>query len=194
MCFFVVILTDDFPQNIEQQNKKPQKPPQADQFDVRHSFFDILRFNHQSACGGFYVWTMKRKGWSARIVLRYALFQLPFTGLILVALMVLRKWLDIPIWFIYGLIGFLVMKDIALFPLVWRSYDPDSPARTDSLQGARGKAVENLNPSGYVEVGAQLWKAEIVEGGSPVRRGERVRVCSVRGLTLLVQLENERNQ
>jgi membrane-bound ClpP family serine protease len=136
---------------------------------------------------------VKRKGWSARVVLRYALLQVPFTGLILVVLMVLRKWLDIPVWFICGLIGFLVMKDIALFPLVWRSYDPDSPAQTNSLQGARGRAVEHLNPSGYIEVGAELWKAEIVEGGSPVQAGEHVRICSVRGLTLLVQPENERN-
>ena len=131
---------------------------------------------------------MKKRGWSARVVLRYALLQVPFTALVLVVLIVLRTWLDIPTWFIYALVAFLVIKDIALFPLVWRSYDP---ARANSLEGARGKAVENLNPSGYVEVGAELWKAEVVEGGSPVRRGERVRVCDVRGLTLLVQPEIE---
>jgi len=135
---------------------------------------------------------MKRKGWSARVVLRYALFQVPFTALVVVALIVLRKWLDIPTWFIYGVVAFLVIKDIVLFPLVWRSYDPDSPAQSHSLEGARGKALENLNPSGYVEVGAELWKAEVVEGRSPVRRGELVRVCSVRGLTLLVQPDIER--
>ena len=130
---------------------------------------------------------MERKGWSARVVLRYALLQVPFTALVMVVLIWVRKWLDLPIWFICGLVAFLVIKDIVLFPFVWRAYDSDSPGLTNTLEGARGIAINDLHPSGYVEIGAERWQAEVIEGSPPIRRGQRVRVHGIRGLTLLVQ-------
>lgn len=130
---------------------------------------------------------MKTKGWSARVVLRYALLQIPFTALVIAVLLLVRKWVDLPIWFICGLVAFLVIKDIAMFPLVWRAYDPDDPALTNTMEGARGIALNDLHPSGYVEIGAERWQAEVIEGGPPIRRGQRVRVHGIRGLTLLVQ-------
>ena len=132
---------------------------------------------------------MEREGWSAKVVLRYALIQVPFTALVIVVLIWLRKWVDLPIWFIFGLVAFLVIKDIVLFPFVWRAYDPDSPALTNTMEGARGIAINDLHPSGYVEIGAERWQAEVIEGSPPVRRGQRVRVHGIRGLTLLVQLD-----
>ena len=130
---------------------------------------------------------MERKGWSARVVLRYALLQVPLTALVIVVLIWVRKWVDLPIWFICGLVAFLVIKDIVLFPFVWRAYDPDSPALTNTMEGARGIAINDLHPSGYVEIGAERWQAEVIEGSPPIRRGQRVRVHGIRGLTLLVQ-------
>ena len=132
---------------------------------------------------------MERKGWSARVVLRYALLQVPFTALVIVVLIWVRKWVDLPVWFICGLVAFLVIKDIVLFPFVWRAYDPDSPALTNPMEGARGIAINDLDPSGYVEIGAERWQAEVIAGNSPIRRGQRVRVHGIRGLTLLVQLD-----
>ena len=132
---------------------------------------------------------MERKGWSARVVLRYALLQVPFTALVIVVLIWVRKWVDLPLWFICGLVAFLVIKDIVLFPFVWRAYDPDSPALTNQMEGARGIAINDLDPSGYVEIGAERWQAEVIAGNSPIRRGQRVRVHGIRGLTLLVQLD-----
>ena len=137
-------------------------------------------------------WSVERKSWSARVVLRYALLQIPFTALVLVILIWLRKWLDLPLWFICGLVGFLVIKDIALFPFVWRAYDPDSPTLTNRMEGARGIAINDLHPSGYVEVGAERWQAEVVEGSPFIKRGQRVKVREIRGLTLLVQLDIEK--
>jgi membrane-bound ClpP family serine protease len=134
---------------------------------------------------------MEKRSWSARVVVRYALLQLPFTALMVVALILVRKWVNLPVEFIWALLALLVIKDIALFPLVWRSYDPDSPALTNSMEGARGIAVEDLHPSGYIEIRAELWKAEVMGGGPPIRRGESVRVCRIRGLTLLVQTDRE---
>jgi membrane-bound ClpP family serine protease len=132
---------------------------------------------------------MERKGWSARVVLRYALLQVPFTALVIVVLIWVRKWVDLPVWFICGLVAFLVIKDIVLFPFVWRAYDPDSPALTNPMEGARGIAINDLHFSGYVEIGAERWQAEVIAGNSPIRRGQRVRVHGIRGLTLLVQLD-----
>ena len=134
---------------------------------------------------------MERKGWSARVVLRYALLQIPFTALLIVVLILIRKWVDLPIWLVYGLVALLVIKDIALYPLVWRSYDPDNPALTNQMEGARGIAIDDLHPAGYVEIGAERWKAEVVGGGPSIRRGQRVIVRGIRGLTLLVQLHTE---
>ena len=135
---------------------------------------------------------MERKGWSARVVLRYALLQVPFTALVIVVLIWVRKWVDLPVWFICGLVAFLVIKDIVLFPFVWRAYDPDSPALTNQMEGARGIAINDLHFSGYVEIGAERWQAEVIAGNSPIRRGQRVRVHGIRGLTLLVQLDSKK--
>ena len=135
---------------------------------------------------------MERKGWSARVVLRYALLQVPFTALVIVVLIWVRKWVDLPLWFICGLVAFLVIKDIVLFPFVWRAYDPDSPALTSTMEGARGIAINDLHFSGYVEIGAERWQAEVIAGNSPIRRGQRVRVHGIRGLTLLVQLDSKK--
>jgi len=134
---------------------------------------------------------MERKGWSAKVMLRYALLQIPFTALVSVVLILLRKWVDLPIWFVCALVALLVIKDIALYPLVWRAYDPDSSALTDQMEGARGIAIEDLHPTGYVEIGAERWQAEVTGGGPSIRRGQRVRVRGIRGLTLLVQLDTE---
>ena len=122
---------------------------------------------------------MERKGWSARVVLRYALLQVPFTALVTFVLIWVRKWVDLPLWFICGLVAFLVIKDIVLFPFVWRAYDPDSPALTNQMEGARGIAINDLDPSGYVEIGAERWQAEVIAGNSPIRRGQRVRVHGI---------------
>ena len=132
---------------------------------------------------------MERRGWSVRVVLRYALIQVPFTALVTVVLIWVRKWVDLPIWFICGLIAFLVIKDIVLFPFVWRAYDPDSPGLTNTMEGARGIALNDLHPSGYVEIGAERWQAEVIEGSPPIRRGQAVRVREIQGLTLIVQVD-----
>ena len=134
---------------------------------------------------------MENNGWSARVVMRYALLQIPFTALVVVVLILLREWVDLPIWFVCVLVALLVIKDIALYPFVWRAYDPDTPALTSRMEGARGIAIEDLHPTGYVEIGAERWQAEVTGNSPAIRRGQRVRVRGIRGLTLLVQLDTE---
>jgi len=133
---------------------------------------------------------MNRHGWSTRVIVRYALFQAP--GLILLgfSLFVVRQWVDIPVWLIWGIIGFWLVKDVILFPFTWRSYDRNPARDANAMVGLRGIAQERLAPSGYVQVHGELWQAEVMGDGQPIDKGEAIRVQGTRGLTLLVQSEN----
>ncbi len=132
---------------------------------------------------------MNERGWTARIVVRYALLQMPAVALLVSILILLRRWVDLPPWFVGGLIALWVAKDVALFPFVWRSYDQEG-GYTSPMVGAQGIVEERLAPSGYVRVHGELWQAEVVRGSSPIDRGQPVRIEEVRGLTLFVQIDN----
>jgi membrane protein implicated in regulation of membrane protease activity len=134
-----------------------------------------------------------KKPWSSRIIVRYVLLQLPALAVLVVLLVLVKRWIDLPSWFIWGLICLWIAKDIALFPLTWRAYDQDRAKAGSSMVGARGIAEERLNPSGYMRVGGELWHAEAVGDAPPIERGEVVRVQGIRGLTLLVSHGNNEN-
>lgn len=127
---------------------------------------------------------------SARVVIKYALLQIPGTALLVLVMLMLREWLDLPNWLAWSVVAVWVGKDVVLFPFVWRSYDPDFPAHALSLVGEVGSAWDRLAPSGYIRVRGELWRAEVIGGGQPINRGKRVRVREVRGLTLLVESED----
>jgi membrane protein implicated in regulation of membrane protease activity len=122
---------------------------------------------------------------------RYALIQVPGLVLLILLLTLVRDWFRVPFWVTALIIGLWVAKDLLLYPLVWRAYDPDNGAGQDRLIGLRGTARERLAPTGYIQVGGELWKAEVMTGG-PVEKDDRIRVLGIRGLTLLVEpdLEN----
>lgn len=120
---------------------------------------------------------------------RYVLFQIPATALLILVLAGLRKWLDLSWTTIWVLTGLWVLKDVALYPLVRRAYDP---SRGDvDLAGRLAVAVEPLAPDGFVRLGGELWKAEIWDPERPVAAGAKVRVVRRRGLTLVVMPEGE---
>jgi len=134
---------------------------------------------------------MNGRGWSARVVVRYALLQVPALALLVVLLIAVQRWVDLPAWFRWGLVALWVAKDVILFPFVWRAYDWDRSGDASSMVGAQGITEEQLAPSGYIRVRGELWKAEVMGDGLPIDRGEAVRVREIRGLTLLVQPDNE---
>jgi membrane-bound ClpP family serine protease len=92
-----------------------------------------------------------------------------------------------PAWLIWGMVGLWVVKDVVLFPFVWRSYEQDRYADANTMIGLRGIVKDRLAPSGYVEVHGELWWAEVVQGAPYVESGGAVRVTEIRGLTLIVQ-------
>jgi membrane protein implicated in regulation of membrane protease activity len=125
--------------------------------------------------------------WSSRVVIRYTLLQIPALTLLIVLLFLVKRWVDLPQWFIWGIILFWVAKDVILFPLTWRAYDQDRPRDAYSMVGSPGIAEERLAPSGYIRVHGELWQAEVMGDSPPVERGEIVRIQGIRGLTLLVE-------
>ena len=137
---------------------------------------------------------VERRMWSARVLGKYWALQLPGTALLVVILHLLQDYLSISTWLLWSIVGFWVVKDVVLYPIVWRSYDPGYPATLHSLDGARGVATERLDPTGYVRVRGELWRAELVGGAPPVEKGEPVRVQTVRDFTLQVIPDDHRDQ
>jgi membrane protein implicated in regulation of membrane protease activity len=135
-----------------------------------------------------------KKPWPSRIIVKYALLQLPGLAVLLVLLLLVKRWIYLPSWFIWGLIGLWLVKDMALFPLTWRAYDQDRARDGSSMVGARGIAEEPLNPLGYIRVRGELWQAEVVGDAPPVEKGEGVRIQGIRGLTLLVSHGNNEGE
>ena len=134
---------------------------------------------------------MNKRGWSARTVVKYVLLQLPAVALLILILILVRRWVYFPTWFVWGLVAFWVAKDVILFPFVWRAYDREPPGEMNSIIGERGIAEDRLGPSGYIRVHGELWQGEVIGGGPPIDRGKGVKVRGIRKLTLLVQPDIE---
>jgi membrane protein implicated in regulation of membrane protease activity len=126
-----------------------------------------------------------------RPLTKYLLLQIPGWVLAALAIWILRRWTDSSVWAAFGLFLLWVIKDLALYPFVRDAYGAKNKNRmgAEGLIGAEGIVEEQLAPSGYVRVGAALWRAEAMRVGEPIPRGSRIRVRAVRGLTLLIEPE-----
>jgi membrane protein implicated in regulation of membrane protease activity len=124
---------------------------------------------------------------SQRTFVRYVALQVP--GWVLAAWVAwwlaakagLAPWLAALGWALF------VIKDFALYPWLRDAYAVSDPAASALLVGRTGVARERLDPSGYVRVGAELWRAELAPGCAAIDAGARVRVREVQGLTLIVE-------
>ena len=88
------------------------------------------------------------------------------------------------------IIAIWVAKDIAIFPKVWKAYDSNNPTPMEQLIGMDGIVMDNLNPVGYVKVKGELWKAETRDPRFPVKKGDKIKVSDVKGMTLIVETSN----
>lgn len=128
---------------------------------------------------------MKNERWISRAARRYLILQLPGAVLFVIALILVRRWIDLPVWLFWGLIMLWVGKDVVLFPFVRKAYEPQEGG--NPMIGALGVAEDRLAPSGYVRIGGELWKAQALGNSIAIDRGETVRVRAVEGLTLIVE-------
>jgi membrane protein implicated in regulation of membrane protease activity len=125
---------------------------------------------------------------SAAVFARYLLFQLPgcVVAAAVLAGLVHRGHLSPTV--AYVLFGIWVVADIALFPVFRIGYETGGTrAGAEALVGAMGVALEDLDPEGYVRIGAERWRAVVAGGCAPVAAGAKVRVREVRQLTLVVE-------
>lgn len=111
---------------------------------------------------------------------------IPGTGALVLVLFVVQKWVPIPIWLWTTLILLWIVKEIILFPFVWRAYDTVPSIVSHVMVGAEGVTRERLDPAGYILVQGELWKAEKMVNEPPIEKDCRVRVEKIEGLKLLV--------
>lgn len=119
------------------------------------------------------------------VLARYVLYQVPGWALSVIVLAVLRRWLGLPLWAVFVLLAAYVAKDLVLYPFLRRAYE-SGPTGAAQLIGEVGTATEALHPTGYIRVRGELWRAKLAPGADAVPAGGRVRVQSVRGMTLTV--------
>ena len=132
---------------------------------------------------------MNEKRWSSRVIVRYALIQLPGLAVLVLVMFMLQWWVNIPMWLLWTIVLLSVVKDVILFPIVWRAYDKDSANHANSLTGLLGTSAERLSPAGHIRVRGELWRVEVVNADLPINKGTPVRVIGSRGLTLIVEPE-----
>lgn len=135
---------------------------------------------------------LKKRDKAVQLVLRYTLLQIPALALIVITLIVIQQWVELPAWFTWSLVIIWVIKDVFLFPLTWRAYDWDHAGEVNSMVGRQGIVQERLSPAGSVRVRGELWRARLMGERSPIDKGEVVRVREIRGLTLFVEQVTEK--
>ena len=122
-----------------------------------------------------------------RIVLRYARYQIPDVAIFALILFVLHQWVGLSLGLFIGLVILWMVKYLVVFSFVWRAYDKPRPGDVTSLIGTQGIAEERLDPSGYVRVHGELWRAEVIGKTMAIEKGQTVLIERADGLTLLVK-------
>ena len=133
---------------------------------------------------------MQEKQLIPRAARKYLILQLPGVVLLVIALILIRRWVDLPAWLFWGLIVMWVGKDVVMFPFVRKAYEPQDDA--DPMIGSLGVVEKRLSPSGFVRIRGELWKAHVPDGSMPIDRGETIRVSAIEGMTLIVERAAER--
>jgi membrane protein implicated in regulation of membrane protease activity len=131
---------------------------------------------------------------------RYLALQIPSWTMAALAAWALHYWLDLStVWGIAIVLAFLA-KDLLLFPFVRRAYEHDPHEPGKGLIGRDAEVVVDLDGEGWVKLGAERWRARLVDQERPqldddgpatrIPAGTRVRVHGLRRHTLLVSLSD----
>jgi membrane protein implicated in regulation of membrane protease activity len=123
----------------------------------------------------------------SKTFVRYVALESPGWALAAIVLWLVVEHAGLAPWIAATLWALWVVKDFALYPWLRDAYEVGNPDATASLIGRTGAARERLAPEGWVVLGSELWRAELLPGCAPVDPGAPVRVHAVRGLTLVVE-------
>lgn len=98
---------------------------------------------------------------SPKTLTKYFLIQIP--GWLLIVgvgkLMNSAGWIPNIYW---GLaLGIWIVKDIALYPILWKSFSPASDSGDCPLIGKNCIVLRDLNPEGTVRVQGEIWQATL---------------------------------
>jgi membrane-bound ClpP family serine protease len=122
-----------------------------------------------------------------RTAARYFLLQVPGFVTFILLLLLFRRWVEIPGYLVWGLPALWIVKDILLFPVLWRYYAADQHPDPSRMIGRKGFALRRLAPEGHVHVQGERWRASVAKGHPPIEKGETIRVDAVNGLNLTVR-------
>ena len=120
-----------------------------------------------------------------RTVTRYYLFQVPGWALTAVLVAVLHASLGLPVWVALTVLGVVVLKDVIFYPFLRRAYQLEASGAA-RLVGLRGVARDTLDPTGYVYVNGELWRARTEPAAAAIPAGVEVRVVQGNRMTLTV--------
>jgi membrane protein implicated in regulation of membrane protease activity len=120
---------------------------------------------------------------------RYVVWQLPSWAVAVAVVAVLIRLIGLPVLAAVLILALYVGKDLALFPAMRVTFRPSSHSPWPI--GERGQTIEPLEPTGYVKVGGELWRAEARPPDARIAVGRPVIVRSASGLTLFVEEDVE---
>lgn len=115
----------------------------------------------------------------------YILLELGELLLIVVVLIVVSRFIHIPLWLAIAITAGKFLKFIIVCPFVRRSLRQPILSGIESLIGARGLAIRDLDPEGYVTVQGELWKA--VVNSAKIPAGVEIEVCGLDETKLVVK-------
>jgi len=133
---------------------------------------------------------MTEQKYPLRIIIRYSLIQLPGLAVIVGLMILIQRWVSIPLWILLGILLVWIAKDVILFFFTWKSYDWE---QRDKMIGLTGTVLKEINPNGRILVHGEQWNAEIIERGKPIYMGQQVEVIGRKGLLLMVKSVYEDN-
>lgn len=116
---------------------------------------------------------------------KYILLQLPGLIIITVVLTILKNNFGLTTNITIIILAAWILKDIVLFPFVWRSYD--SGSTRDPIVGREGAVLQGLNPEGTVKIGMETWTAEAEDSCEIIPPGAEVTVTGKNGHILTVK-------
>ena len=117
---------------------------------------------------------------------RYTALQVPGWVLAVALAWWIHSSFDAPGWLAPALPLAWMVKDMALYPLLRSAYEANEAPPVERLIGRRGVAIEPLEPSGYVRIGGELWRAR-ANDATPIAAHLAVEVVGAKGLILAVR-------
>jgi len=128
---------------------------------------------------------------SAPLIIRYTLLQLPALGLVAALVLFFGGRTNLAWYWQVIIISAWALKDIIMFPFVWRSYSTHPHDTVHSMIGKTGTAVDTLAPRGRVLVDNEVWQAHSTADDDTILSGGKIIVVDMKGLTLKVKSHKE---